>query len=163
MYSVSPSVISTSRAAAGGAGGAGAGATGAVIGGTAGVGSSATAVAAFGAGIGSRMAISVGGGGSGSLGVGSAALGESGAGEGGGGGATLGDSISMMRVKISTGTIISAARRSRPFCSAHNTATCNTTTLAAIRMLRFKDGRTGVVVSTGGQTNPKRHEQPWEV
>ena len=149
MYSVSPSVISTSRAAAGGAGGAGAGATGAMMGG-AGVCGSSTAVAAFGAGTGSRMAISVGGGGSlgVGVGVGNAVLGEGMAGEGGG--ATLGGSISMMRVKISTGTIISAARRSRPFCSAHNTATCKTTTLAAIRMLRFKGGRTGVVVSTGG-------------
>ena len=156
MYSVSPSVISTSRAAAGGAGGAGAGAAGAMIGGAAGVGGSTTPVGAFGAGIGSRTAIGVSVGGV-SFGVGRTALGEGcvGGGGGGGGGATLGGSISMMRVKISTGTTISAARRSKPFCRDQSTATCNTTTLVAIVMLRFRVGRTGVVVSTGGDS-PKR-------
>ena len=156
MYSVSPSVISTSRAAAGGAGGAGAGAgaAGAMIGGAAGVGGSTTPVGAFGAGIGSRTAIGVSVGGA-SFGVGRTALGEGCVGGGGGGGATLGGSISMMRVKISTGTTISAARRSKPFCRDQSTATCNTTTLVAIVMLRFRVGRTGVVVSTGGDS-PKR-------
>ena len=160
MYSVSPSVISTSRAAAGGAGGAGAGAgaAGAMIGGAAGVGGSTTPVGAFGAGIGSRTAIGVSVGGV-SFGVGRTALGEGcvggGGGGGGGGGATLGGSISMMRVKISTGTTISAARRSKPFCRDQSTATCNTTTLVAIMILRFRVGRTGVVVSTGGDS-PKR-------
>jgi len=157
MYSVSPSVISTSRAAAGGAGGAGAGAAGAagaMIGGAAGVGGSTTPVGAVGAGIGSRTAIGVSVSGA-SFGVGRTALGEGCVGGGGGGGATLGGSISMMRVKISTGTTISAARRSKPFCRDQSTATCNTTTLVAIMMLRFRVGRTGVVVSTGGDS-PKR-------
>ena len=36
-----------------------------------------------------------------------------------------------------TGTTISTARRSSPFCSAHSAATCSSTTPEAITRLRF--------------------------
>lgn len=79
------------------------------------------------------------------MGVFGAGLGGGGGGGGGGGAATLGGSISMMCVNISAGITCSAARRSRPFCIAHSTATWKTTTLAAITMLRLIGKRTAVV------------------
>ena len=141
--------------AAGGAEGAGASATGASIGGAGGGGVS-TPVGALGAGVGSAIAIGRGAGG----GVGALVMVRfTGAGFGaGGGGSTLGTGGSMISEMISTGRITSTARRSKPDCIAHSTATCSSTTPPAMAALRLMPGpeakREEEVVIDQGRAHP---------
>ena len=68
------------------------------------------------------------------------------AGRAGGAGVTCGAGGSMNCASTSAGTISSAARSTKPLCSAQISTTCNATTLAAIAVLRLRrgKGKTGI-------------------
>lgn len=90
---------------------------------------------ALGEGVGSAIAIGCGGGGNvGFIAFVSGCLMGFG---GSGGGATLGIGGSINWLRISAGTTISMARRTKPLCKAHMAATWNKTTLLTITKLRF--------------------------